>query len=487
MKKIKFIPIIASAVLCLFSCINEPFSTNPEHKLAFSVDTVKFDTIFSTVPSYTVEIMIYNRNNKALNISEIRLLGGANSVFRFNLDGYTPTNDKVLSNITIGANDSLFLLVETTLTENSDVVPVYIVDYLTFTVNNQQQSLVLEAYSQDANILRSKTLAQNTTFTAEKPYLVFDYLYIPAGKTLTIEAGTRIFMHKNAQIVADGNILSNGTVNQPVTIRGDRFDLAYVDIPYDYLPAQWGGITLQSESGENRFTHTIIRSGTSGITFIGSPSIPVKLKVENSVIHNMSSYGIVSQNADVEIINSEISNCGKSCVYILGGKLKMAHSTVANYYYWHSGREASLILKNFIVEDKVVYPFAITSAVVENSIIFGGSSNELSLKDTTDITFNVLISNSLIKGKKIERPEFQNVIWSYSQNGDARADIVFKNVPTSIDEIEKSYYDYQLVENSRAKDVANTAVAAQYPTDFFDKNRFSDGNPDLGAYEFFSE
>ncbi|MDR1544188.1 MAG: hypothetical protein LBS50_07280 [Prevotellaceae bacterium] len=487
MKYFKFLIINFAAAFCLFSCIGEQFSYNPNDKLAFSADTLKFDTLFSTIPSYTQEVMIYNRNDKALNIRRIELSGGINSVFRFNLDGY-PSKNGALDNIIIGAKDSLFLLVETTLNLNDSTLPVYISENLIFTLNNQQQKLVVEAYSQDANIFRRKTLTQNTTFIAEKPYLIFDYLHVAAGKTLTLEAGTRIFMHKNAEIIVDGNIISNGTVNQQVVIRGDRFDLAYIDVPYDYMPAQWGGITLQNEAGENRFTHTVIRSGTSGITFMGGSQFNTKLVLENCVIHNMNDYGILSQNADIEIINTEISNCGKSCVFLLGGKLKMAHSTIANYLELGAGNsQEAVYLQNFILDGRIVYPFPISSVVVENSIIFGKTNNEVRLRDTTDIMFNVLISNSLIKGKKSERLEFQNIIWSYSQNENTKTDTVFMNIPKITETKKKGYYNFQLAENSRAKDKANTYVSALYPTDFFSKNRFSDGKPDLGAYEKFEE
>ena len=87
---------IVAAIFSLSSCINEPFSNDPSHKLTFSRDTLSFDTLFSTIPSYTAEIMIYNRNNKALKISSVFLENGANSVFRFNLDGFVPNAANLL-------------------------------------------------------------------------------------------------------------------------------------------------------------------------------------------------------------------------------------------------------------------------------------------------------------------------------------------------------------------------------------------------------
>jgi len=475
---------IVAAIFSLSSCINEPFSNDPSHKLTFSRDTLSFDTLFSTIPSYTAEIMIYNRNNKALKISSVFLENGANSVFRFNLDGFVP-NANLLKDIEIAAHDSLFLLVEVTFNENDSTLPVYIAENLVFITNGNTQKIVLEAYSQDAVILHNKTLKENTTFTSEKPYLIFGDLKIEAGKTLTLNAGTRIFMHKNANIIANGNIISNGTENERVIIRGDRFDLAYTNVPYDFLPAQWGMIWLQNETGENIFKNTTIRSG-GDIALIGNSMINTKLRLENCIIHNMSGFGIISQFGNLEIINTEISNCGSACVAVLGGKLKMAHSTIANYFSWNGRANLpAVLIRNFFVNDKkIVDPYPIMSAVVENSIIFGSHTDELVLKDTTGIMFNVLISNCLIKAKKFERPELENIIWSYDGNQINKKDTVFENPTIDWKYFDgKSYYNFQLSENSRAKDVANPQVAAQYPTDLLGRSRFADSKPDLGAYE----
>ena len=488
-KNITIVGIVA-VIFSFSACVDTTFSTNPLDKLTFGTDTLSFDTLFSTIPSYTAEVMIYNRNNKALKISKVFLENGKNSVFRFNLDGFVPNNDNSLSDIEIPAHDSLFLLVEVTFNENDSTLPVYISENLMFITNGNTQKIVLEAYSQDAVVLRNFNITDNTIFTSEKPYLVFGCLYIANGKTLTLNAGTRIFMHNNAMILADGNIISNGTENERVIIRGDKFDFADENILYDYLPAQWGMIYFRNETGNNVLKNTTIRSG-SNIILYGNSIINTKLRFENSIIHNMGGYGILSQFGDLEIINSEISNCGHACVSVLGGKFKMVHSTVANYFSWTSDRkEPAVFISNFFVEDKIVKQFPISSAVVENSIIFGNKNDELVLKDTIfnneSIMFNVLISNCLVKAKKLERPEFENITWSYSGNQTSvnKVDTVFVNSNVDWKNFEKKgYYNFQLADNSRAKDIANQQVSLHYPTDLLGKNRLADAKPDLGAYE----
>ena len=43
--------------------------------LSFSVDTVVFDTVFTTIGSTTQQFKIYNKEKKTVNIEEIELMG----------------------------------------------------------------------------------------------------------------------------------------------------------------------------------------------------------------------------------------------------------------------------------------------------------------------------------------------------------------------------------------------------------------------------
>src|SRR5687767_13481586 len=71
---------------CLFSsCQKESFTTSAV--LGFSADTLKFDTVFSTLGSTTKFFTIRNNDKKAIRIDEIKLAGGAGSSYRINVDG----------------------------------------------------------------------------------------------------------------------------------------------------------------------------------------------------------------------------------------------------------------------------------------------------------------------------------------------------------------------------------------------------------------
>ena len=96
-------------VLNLLSCdgLDENYSSNPNHRLSFSVDTLSFDTVFTTIGSATKEFMIYNRNDQPLLISEIMLASGEETGFRINVDGRKGDH---FQNVRIQADDSLYVL-----------------------------------------------------------------------------------------------------------------------------------------------------------------------------------------------------------------------------------------------------------------------------------------------------------------------------------------------------------------------------------------
>ena len=78
---------LASIALSLFtsSCKKDLLLSNGA--LEFSVDTVLFDTVFTSIGSTTKNFKIYNRSNRPVVIYEVQLAGGSNSTYRFNLDG----------------------------------------------------------------------------------------------------------------------------------------------------------------------------------------------------------------------------------------------------------------------------------------------------------------------------------------------------------------------------------------------------------------
>ncbi|MFA6876277.1 MAG: hypothetical protein WCQ87_06565, partial [Parabacteroides sp.] len=327
-------PILIIFVIALqfVSCegLDENYATNPNLKLSFSADTLSFDTVFTDIGSATHSFMIYNHNDKPLLISNILLASGGESGFRINVDGRKGNS---FNDIRIGANDSLYVLAEVTVNPNKENGPLLVSDSVLFNVNGIKQVVRLEAYGQDVNLLKGGiTLLHDTTFNAEKPYLIYDSLVIAQGATLHIAPGSVFYMHNKANIINYGTIVANGSLESPIIIRGDRLDFILNDVlPYDRTPSQWGGIYFRKESFNNEMNYMIVRNGNTGLTFEPSSTEQPKLKMHNSQITNMGKNLLSAFNCHIEIDNSELSNAGEGVANLIGGKYSFIHCTIVNY------------------------------------------------------------------------------------------------------------------------------------------------------------
>ena len=77
---------ILAAVLCLFAgCSEYHTSDDPTLRLAFSCDTLSFDTVFTAQGSATAQMKVYNCNASALLIDRVWLKDG--KAYRVNIDG----------------------------------------------------------------------------------------------------------------------------------------------------------------------------------------------------------------------------------------------------------------------------------------------------------------------------------------------------------------------------------------------------------------
>ena len=262
MKGLHHIVITLAALLALTGCETH-VSTDPSLQLSFSQDTLRFDTIFTQLKSTTLTLKIRNLNKEALCISSVNLRDG--DYFRINLDGETAV-DK-MQNITLYGKDSLYLFVTCLPERQNAATPLLIEDAILFSVNEQLQTVWLEAYGQDARICYKDTVLQDTVLTAELPYLIRDTL-IFAGN-VTVPAGTEFYLHDHAALFFLGNVTMQGTLEQPVRIRGDRLDRASTHILYDYISGRWNGIyLLQPDDAPSctwQLNYVEMNSGTVGM------------------------------------------------------------------------------------------------------------------------------------------------------------------------------------------------------------------------------
>ena len=465
-------------IICFYSCEDDLFSSDPEKVLSFSTDTLTFDTVFTTIGSTTEKLMVYNPNNRALKISSIGLAGGAKSQFRINVDG-SLSADNHFSDIEIRAKDSMYIFVEVTVDPRDVNAPVLVADSVIFRINGVEQKVRLEAFGQDMILFRNKLILNDTTLSADKPYLIYGNLTVDSAKTLHLPAGCQLYFHNNANLMVRGNLRAEGTFDKPVLLRGDRLDKAkfLYPVPYNYVAGQWGGVYLLWNKGNHLLRNVNINSGYVGIYMNNSDrnQLP-ELRIENCRIHNFVYYGLVVQNANVQVMNTEISNTGSYSVYLSGGKHVFLQSTIANYYNSSPGRPSSRD-KNPAVMIMGLYRTAPMQTEFRNCIVAGGLETELGIVSRFLTQYKAVFSDSYIRRKEAyELSQFQNIRW-YAQN-----DTIFKhpfyNDTTSV------YFNFTPDSVSPVRGLADRTIAAQFPLDLNGANRLEDNAPDAGAYEW---
>lgn len=249
-----FLAILGTFFFSLQSCQEDNFSTDSGIMLNFSVDTLRFDTVFTELGSATRILKAYNPSNRPIQISNIFFEEGSSSKFRMNVDGYTVdangnifgTNDP-LPPIPVAGKDSVYIFMEVTIDPDAPLSnsPFVIYEKLNFITNGNEQQVTLEAFGQNANYIPTRFSAgtasrltcdlMTETWDDPKPYVIYGVLFVDSCE-LVIPAGTDIYVH-GGLVNAGGGLFYNdgiwffeenstlkiqGTMDNPVTIQGDR-------------------------------------------------------------------------------------------------------------------------------------------------------------------------------------------------------------------------------------------------------------------------
>lgn len=391
--------IIATTSVFLSSCKkNVDDLPNTGGVLSFSTDTVQFDTIFTTMGSTTKAFKVYNPGNKKITIDEIRLAGGNTSQFRLNIDGEA-TNKA--TDIELAAGDSIFIFVEVTINPQSANTPFVIADSVMFTAGGEVSSVLLVAWGQDANYFSptgandigvpsfSFLECSNTTWTPDKPYVIFGSLIVKSGCTLTIEAGTHVYFYKNSNLIIEegARLVVNGLPDNKVEFGGTRLEDYMQDVS-----GQWGtyiqdiqngqvyrtpigGIWLYNSQSNNIIDNAIVKNAYIGIMATGSI-----LTLTNTEIYNQNGVGLFASASDVSGYNNVVANCGLYSVYLssgtTGGSYRFRHCTFANY--WADGvRQTPTLMLNNYIDDGINIQTSTFNLELGNTIIYGNIESEI--------------------------------------------------------------------------------------------------------------
>jgi hypothetical protein len=151
-------------------------------------------------------------------------MGGSSSSFKTNIDGVDATE---VNNIEIAANDSIYVFVQVNINPDTNNLPFIIKDSILINYNGNNKFIQLQAYGQNANFLNSRRISGNVIWSADLPYVVLGGLLVDSSATLTIQPGSKVYLHANAPILIDGTLIVNGTKQDKVIFNGDRLDPDY--------------------------------------------------------------------------------------------------------------------------------------------------------------------------------------------------------------------------------------------------------------------
>lgn len=494
MKKLVFLFVIIIALVSQSCRKEESFITDPSANITISLDTISFDTVFTTIGSVTKNFRVYNPHKESIKISSIQLLGGDQSNFRMNVDG---VSGNYHTNKEIAPKDSLYIFVEVTVDPNNTATPFILEDQIEFVTNGNRNKLELVAWGQNAHYFTPTSFNRNipdfccldangkrgpcsdniapvsVTWPNDLPYVIYGFVAIDSLDVLNIDPGVQLHFHNNSGlwVYRGGTLNVNGTKDNPVVFQGDRLEPGFEDIP-----GQWDRIWI-NDGSTNRIEYAIIKNAYAGIQAetlpFENPPDPLtgKLILKNTTIDNCSGFGLLSALYDIQAENLVITNCGEYNVALqAAGNYNFKHCTFANYYTRSSRETPLFFVQNSVVNAIGTQIIGIPNVDVSNSIIYGINATEFNTEVINNGSLDLDFRNCIIK------------------TDESLSDIsVYKDIirnPVDNIFIDVAMDDFQLLDNSIAKDTANITISNTVPIDILGNSRLTDGKPDLGAFEY---
>lgn len=451
-------------VIGLSSCIEDGISTNVNDQPTFSTDTLDLGPIFTEAGTPTHSFTVYNRHDKVMNISEIKFRDDAEEMFRFNVDGMS---GKEFKNVEIRPNDSIYVFVEATLKANGKDAPTVVNRHIDFVVHGKTSTVVVTAEGQDVERKHGVIIDTDTRFTANKPYQIFDSLVVKEGVTLTLDPGVTLYFHNNATLRVEGTLVSNGTVEQPVNMTGDRIDNVVNDLSFDLMAGQWAGVEFTPTSRNNYLTQTSIRNTVWGV-FVDSVGVQENpaLTLINCQLRNSQEYALASIYSDVKAVGCEIADAAAGVVFLRGGNHVFNHCTFANYYLFSALGGAAIQLDHLNEEFDDLSGLPYMTADFTNSIIYG-LGTEISHGDL--IGTGVTLRYCLLKSEGVDDENFICCLWGQ--------DPLYYTVRNEY------IFDYRIKNESPA--IAAGSPDFMLPEAAYDRYGLPRGAaPDLGAYVY---
>lgn len=443
------------------------FITTSTAILTTSVDTLKYDTVFTSVGSITKSLKIINPNKQKLLLNSIKLMGGNASFYKINVNGTAGT---VLNNVVINANDSIYLFANLTINPTNALLPFVVRDSVQVTYNGNIRYIQLQAYGRNARFINNRTLTANTVWNNTLPYVVIGAFTIDTLATLTIQEGTKIYMHANAPIIVNGTVIANGKRwdSTQINITGDR-----LDAPYKDYTAAWPGIVFNPISKNNVLNYTTIQQAYQAL-IVGQPASNTspKLTLNQCTINNAFDAGIIAINTSIVATNCLITNCGTNIGIVQGGNYTFHHCTIASYSNSNILHKNAVLNVTNYTKQGTTFTTNNLNAVFNNCIFwgdFGTVPTEVVADKQGTQPFNVTLTKCLYKANE----PLSSFVTSISPI--VNQPPLFDNISTS-----QNVYNFRLRPASPAINAANNSSVV---IDILGNPRPVGTLPDIGCYE----
>ena len=403
--------------LFLFVSCNDDdtFSTSPQNRLSMPFDTLKMDTIFAKIPAASKVFWIYNHSGDGIRCANVRVQKGNQSGFRVNVDGIY-LGEKTgyqTSEIEVRKNDSIRVVVEVTSPDNGSELYKELDDNLIFRLESGVEQVInLNAFAWKADVVRNLVVKNDTTIDTTisgRALVVYGGITVDSLVTLTIAPGSTIYFHDDAGIDVKGKLICQGTAEKNITLRGDRLDDVIKDVPYDRMPGRWQGIHFHGDSYDNIIEYTDLHGGYDAVVCDSSDVSRRKLTINSSTIHNCDGYGIFSNNANVYVANTQITNAYMGCVAVYGGEMSLIHNTIAQFYWINTKINSGVALYFSNINGEHFYP--LTNLEIKNCIITGLKGVEVAEEKNDSVAFNYHFYNCILRADSAKVQNHENIIW----------------------------------------------------------------------------
>ena len=432
----------------------EVISDDPGDRLAFSADTVQFDTLLSERQSFTRRLRVFNRGKRALVIDLIELLDGKDSPYMIHVNGI---EGPAVENVFLQGGDSLLVLVDVTPVSMDSDLPFKVEDRLHFHSNGNIDEVVLLAYAQDVIRYRNQVLPCDAVWNPDRPYLIADTVLIDSLCTLVLTPGTTVYFDPGAIFFVKGTLEASGTAENNV-----RFIPSRLDEDFENIAGQWRGIYFLEGSKGNLLDYVTIRNAENGLR-IGTPdadTIP-DVVITHSRIENMTGSGIIGFNSDILAENLLVDNClFFTAAGLGGGNYTFRHCTFANYSFDFFPQDPAIAFTNILQLSDDSFLINDLFLTIQNTIVWGSRSEELFFGSSEEAAFEIFLDRNILRTQLDPGDLPENII-----NADPRF-------------IDPEIYNYRV-------DSLSPALNAARPAGTVDdlEGIPRDASPDIGAYE----